>query len=138
MELIDWSEVKGLSESGWEARLGRPVTDTFSLETTVSPILEEVKLKGDEAVRRFSLMFDKVRLENLEVGDAEIREAASQVPENLKIAIEQARVNIETFHQSQIQSPEPIETMPGLRCWSRNSPIEKVGLYIPGGTARLS
>jgi histidinol dehydrogenase len=137
MELIDWRTVKGLSQSGWESRLGRPVADTFSLESTVGPILNEIKEKGDEAVRRFSLMFDKVKLENLEVGEAEIKEAASKIPENLKHAIDQARINIEIFHRSQVQIPESIETMPGLRCWSRNSPIEKVGLYIPGGTAPL-
>jgi histidinol dehydrogenase len=137
MEIIDWRSFNGSPPDGWEAKLERPVTHILSLESTVSPILKEVREKGDEAVRRFTLMFDKVRLENLEVDDKEIQQANSLVPSELKKAIEMARSNITDFHKSQLQTSEFVETMPGLRCWRRNSPIEKVGLYIPGGTAPL-
>ena len=122
---------------GWEDLLARPVIDTRSLEETVSGILAEVKEKGDEAVRQFTLQFDKVSLDNLEVSGEEMEEAASGIDPALKDAILLAKGHIEQFHRLQVQAPEYIETMPGVRCWRKAVAIEKVGLYIPGGTAPL-
>lgn len=129
--------IKYPPRSEWKKILQRPAMDTSSLESSVSNILKEVKANGDEAVRRFSLMFDKVSLSTLEVTSSEITEAVEQVPEELKQAILQAKANIECFHARQVSAVDIIETMPGVKCWRKNVPIEKVGLYIPGGTAPL-
>ncbi len=129
--------IKHPPRSDWKKILQRPAMDTSSLESSVSNILKEVKANGDEAVRRFSLMFDKVSLSTLEVTSSEITEAVEQVPEELKQAILQAKANIECFHTRQVLAVDMIETMPGVKCWRKNVPIEKVGLYIPGGTAPL-
>ena len=117
--------------------LSRPVFDTRSLELTVAGILKEVKEQGDEAIKRYSLQFDKVSPDRVEVSREEIAEAASLVSEELKTAIRQAKSNIESFHNKQAESVEPVETMPGVTCWRKTVAIEKVGLYIPGGTAPL-
>jgi histidinol dehydrogenase len=111
--------------------------DTRLLETRVADILKEVKERGDEAIRKFSLLFDKVSLADIEVSSEEIEAAIAFVDEELKAAIDQAKKNIELFHQNQLQSVEVIETMPGVQCWRKAVGIEKVGLYIPGGTAPL-
>jgi histidinol dehydrogenase len=103
----------------------------------VTNILKEVRESGDDAVRRFTQMFDKVSIENLEVKSAEINAAGDLLPEALKAAINLAKSNIERFHSLQLQHVERLETMPGVNCWRRTVPIEKVGLYIPGGTAPL-
>jgi histidinol dehydrogenase len=137
MEIIDWHAEMNPPLGGWGARLSRPSTDFFSLERTVGDILHTVKEQGDEAVRRYTLMFDKVRLENFEVTENEISEAAALIPEELKSAIDLACANINAFHKIQSFNPSAIEILPGLTCWRRNSAIEKVGLYIPGGTAPL-
>lgn len=121
----------------WKKLLQRPVFDVTSLESRVANILKEIKENGDEAVRRFTLMFDKISVDNLEVTTAEIDEAIALVPDELKTAIQQAKHNIERFHRTQISEVEVIETMPGVKCWRKSLPIERVGLYIPGGTAPL-
>jgi histidinol dehydrogenase len=121
----------------WKALLSRPSLDDSSLEASVSNILREVKQNGDEAVKRFATMFDKVTIKNFAVTAQEINEAVAQVSDELKHAIEQAKSNIEKFHRSQLKSEEPIETMPGVMCWRKSVAIEKVGLYIPGGSAPL-
>ena len=121
----------------WLGLLQRPLLDTSSLEASVSNILKEVKLTGDEAVKRFASMFDKVTLSYLPVTEEEINEAADLISNDLKKAIQQAKINIEHFHRLQLVKEEVIETMPGVRCWRKSVPIEKVGLYIPGGTAPL-
>jgi histidinol dehydrogenase len=132
MQIIKYPERKE-----WKKILQRPVMDTSALESRVSNILKEIKENGDEAVRRFSLMFDKVSISNIEVTAAEIQNAVSALPEELKQAILQARQNIERFHAPQVPVVEVVETMPGVKCWRKNLAIEKVGLYIPGGTAPL-
>ncbi|HTI08784.1 MAG TPA: histidinol dehydrogenase [Puia sp.] len=119
------------------AELSRPVLDTGSLEGRVADILQSVRVGGDEAVRRYSLQFDKVSPDRLEVSSQEIGEAASLLDESLKAAIRQAKNNIEAFHNRQIEGSGPVETMPGVSCWRKTVAIEKVGLYIPGGTAPL-
>ncbi len=121
----------------WKALLSRPSLDDSSLEASVSNILREVKQNGDEAVKRFATMFDKVTIKNFAVTAQEINEAVAQVSDELKQAIEQAKSNIEKFHRAQLKPGEPIETMPGVMCWRKSVAIEKVGLYIPGGSAPL-
>ncbi len=132
MEIIQSPDKKD-----WKKILARPVVDTKSLEFTVSNILQEVKTNGDDAVRKFSLMFDKVSLDDFAVTENEIQKAVSSVSDDLKSAIQLAQKNIELFHKKQLSEPEVIETMPGVRCWRKSVAIEKVGLYIPGGTAPL-
>lgn len=129
--------IKNPVRKEWERILRRPALDTSSLESRVTNILKEIKENGDDAVRRFSLMFDKVSLNSLEVTSSEVSEAISSLPEELKNAIQQAKQNIELFHRAQTGAAEVIETMPGVKCWRKMVPIEKVGLYIPGGTAPL-
>src|SRR5258708_17566884 len=117
--------------------LARPVFDTRSLELTVAGILKEVKEKGDEAGKKYSLQFDKVSPDPVEVSSQEIAEAASLVGSALKAAIRQAKENIEAFHGKQAEVAVPVETMAGVKCWRKAVAIDKVGLYIPGGTAPL-
>jgi len=107
------------------------------LEKKVKKILEAVKTNGDKAVRDFTEAFDGVKLKNLSASKAEIADAGKLLSEDLKQAIIAAKKNIEKFHAAQLQPVEIIETMPGIKCWRKNVAIEKVGLYIPGGTAPL-
>ncbi len=115
----------------------RPVLDTRSLEEKVAAIMAEVRRDGDTAVRKFSLAFDKSAPEVLELTAAEIAEGARGLDEALKTAIRKAAENITTFHELQLRHESSVETMPGVRCWRKSIGIEKVGLYIPGGTAPL-
>ncbi len=121
----------------WDEILKRPSIDSSFLEETVKNILHEVKLNGDEAVRKFTLQFDKADISALRVSDAEIDQAGRSLPAELKQAIITAKNNIEKFHAIQLKEVEIVETMPGVQCWRRSTPIEKVGLYIPGGSAPL-
>jgi len=121
----------------WEEILKRPSIDASSLEETVKNILDEVKANGDEAVRKFTLQFDKADIKDLRVSDNEIRQAEASVADELKQAILHAKSNIEKFHAAQFKDIEFVETMPGVQCWRRSVPIEKVGLYVPGGSAPL-
>lgn len=132
MQVIKYPE-----KTEWKKICKRPAIDISSLEATVSNILKEVKENADQAVRRFTVMFDKVSLDDIQVPQQEIKEAASLISEELKKAIEQAKSNIEKFHAKQLTGIEVVETMPGVRCWRKCVAIEKVGLYIPGGTAPL-
>ena len=124
-------------KSTWRELLQRPVFETVSMEKTVSDILQSIKKEGDNAVKRYTLQFDQVAMEALQVSEAEMQEAIQSLNEDLKKAIQIAKTNIETFHRQQIQPIEVVETMPGVRCWRKSVGIEKVGLYIPGGTAPL-
>ncbi|HEX8357908.1 MAG TPA: histidinol dehydrogenase [Segetibacter sp.] len=124
-------------KKAWKKLLVRPALDNSSLEASVANILKEVKQNGDEAVRRFSSMFDKVSINKLQVTDEEMSEADAAVPDELKAAIQQAKANIEKFHAVQDKTEVVIETMPGIKCWRKSVAIEKVGLYIPGGSAPL-
>jgi histidinol dehydrogenase len=123
--------------SQWPALLQRPVLDTTALETSVSNILAAVKQEGDAAVRRYAQQFDKVQLTALEVCPAEFAHATNVLDADLKKAILQAKHNIEVFHKAQQEQSRIIETMPGVQCWRKPVAIEKVGLYIPGGSAPL-
>jgi histidinol dehydrogenase len=121
----------------WKQLLERPVLDATSLEATVSNILQEVKEGGDEALKRFSLIFDKSIIEDLKVSTTETDDAENTISEELKAAIQVAKNNIELFHSKQKVQESVVETMIGVRCWRKAVAIEKVGLYIPGGSAPL-
>jgi histidinol dehydrogenase len=123
--------------SEWPKLLQRPSMDTSALEATVTGILDSVKTTGDLALRNYSLKFDKATITELLVTKGEIEEAEKLVSQDLKSAIQQAKENIEEFHRSQLQNEPVIETMSGVACWRKSVAIDKVGLYIPGGTAPL-
>lgn len=129
--------IKYPDKKEWGEILKRPSFDSSSLEETVKHILAEVKEKGDEAVKKFTLQFDKADINDLRIGENEIDEAENFLSTELKQAIVRAKGNIETFHRAQLRPGEFVETMPGVECWRKTVPIEKVGLYIPGGTAPL-
>ena len=115
----------------------RPVMNTESLFDTVRDIIRAVRAEGDKAVLRYEAQFDKVQLEALEVTPQEFDEAEALVSEELKDAIRLAAENIGTFHAAQRFEPRKVETQPGVTCWQKAVPIERVGLYVPGGTAPL-
>lgn len=123
--------------SEWQKIVERPHLDVSQLNETVASVLADVKLRGDEAVKGYELKFDHVDLASLEVTKDEIAEAEKLVTKELKEAIQLAHANIKTFHESQRFRSKKIETQPGVTCWQKSVPIEKVGLYIPGGTAPL-
>ncbi len=125
------------SRKEWQRLLSRPAMDVTTLFDTVRTVLEEVRREGDAAVKRYEEKFDKVKLAALEVSDAEIEDARSLVSEELKQAIRTAKANIETFHAAQRFTGHKVETTEGVTCWQKAVAIEKVGLYIPGGTAPL-
>ncbi len=134
MEIIDIQAAVTPPAGGW---LRRPVIDNRRLEETVSAIIAEVRKGGDAAVRKYTLQFDGSAPEVLEFGREEIAAGAGLVDEELKAAIRMAAEHIYAFHRSQQRREEAVETMPGVRCWRKPVAIEKVGLYIPGGTAPL-
>ena len=121
----------------WAELLKRPTQDVSTLFENVSAILKNVKANGDNAVRDYEERFDKVKLESLAVTPEEMKEAEAQVPIELKVAILLAQRNIYTFHKKQKFEGKKVETMEGVTCWQKAVGIEKVGLYIPGGTAPL-
>lgn len=121
----------------WKEILQRPAIETGALFGTVSNVLDDVRLNGDEALRRYELEFDHVNLEKLNVEDGEFYEAVNYIPEDLKKAIDVAYSNIHKFHSAQRFEEIKVETSPGVTCIQRSVPISKVGLYIPGGTAPL-
>lgn len=117
--------------------LRRPVTDTAILEETVTSVFTAVKTGGDAAVLDLTLRYDRAVLKSLKVTKAEIAAAEKEISPKLKMAIRTAMENIELFHRSQLAEEKIVGTMPGVWCWQRPVPIERVGLYIPGGTAPL-
>lgn len=124
-------------KSDWKELLKRPVNDPNQMEETVALILDEVKRDGDKAVRKFTLLYDGVQLDELTVSPAEFAKADTLVDEKLKEAIQIAAGNIRKFHGTQFEKTKVIETMPGVKCWRKSVPIGSVGLYIPGGSAPL-
>ena len=121
----------------WQSILARPAQDLRELEAPVSAILQEVATRGDDALLDFTARFDGVRLAELAVSAEEIALAAEEVSPALQEAIRTAKQNIEAFHRAQQDATPTVETMPGVRCWRRSVGIERVGLYVPGGTAPL-
>lgn len=132
MILIDYPE-----KSQWQELLKRPIMNTESLFGTVQGIIDRVKAEGDEAVLQYEMQFDKVSLSALTVSSEEFDEAENLIDEELKAAIRLAAENISAFHAAQRFVGKKVETQPGVTCWQKAVPIEKVGLYIPGGTAPL-
>ena len=125
------------NQSNWESILQRPTQSVEAIESIVNTVFLAVKQEGDSAISRYTTQFDKVDLNSFFVTQEEIDAASELVSENLKLAIQQAKSNIETFHNAQKTTPINVETQPGVRCWQEKRPIESVGLYIPGGTAPL-
>jgi histidinol dehydrogenase len=125
------------AQQEWTKLASRPVQDYHSLQKPVRKILEKVKEKGDKALLKFTKQFDGVKIKTLSVSPEEIQEAGNQLSDELKSAIAIAAANIEKFHVAQINLVEKISTMPGIECWRQSTGIEKVGLYIPGGSAPL-
>ena len=121
----------------WPELLKRPALQVESLFDTVRTILDRVKADGDRAVLAYEEQFDRVKLSSLAVGEEEMQEAEDLLDEELKSAIRLAKQNIETFHAAQRFTSKRVETQPGVTCWQKAVPIERVGLYIPGGTAPL-
>ena len=121
----------------YKTLLQRPHKDAADLGAVVASVLKDVREGGDKAVLRYEAMFDKVELASLAVTEEEILEAEAQVADELKDAIRLAHANICRFHEAQRMSVVRVETSPGVHCWQKSVPIEKVGLYIPGGTAPL-
>lgn len=118
-------------------KIERPHKDAAELSAIVSGVLEDIKLRGDEAVKEYELKFDKVQLDSLKVTNEEIAEAEQLVSKELKDALILAHDNISTFHSAQKFQGKRIETCKGVTCWQKSVAIEKVGLYVPGGTAPL-
>lgn len=121
----------------WKTIVERPHLDTTLLNQTVASVLADVKQRGDEAVKGYELKFDHIDLDSLSVSEAEMQEAEKTIPDDLKKAIVMAHGNIKKFHESQRFHSRKVETQPGVVCWQKSVAIEKVGLYIPGGTAPL-
>lgn len=129
--------IKYPAKEEWSEIVKRPHLDVSQLNATVQGVLDDVKNHGDEAVKRYEEKFDHARLDSLAVTEAEIEEAEKMVSQKLKDALHLAHHNIAEFHHSQKFDGVKVETCPGVTCWQKSVAIEKVGLYIPGGTAPL-
>ena len=129
--------IKYPNQTEWAALLERPHRDASELRETVQTVLDQIRQYGDSAVKAFEEKFDKVKLDSLAVSEAEMTEAEGLVSDDLKEALILSHANIEKFHASQKFEGEKVETAPGVVCWQKSVAIEKVGLYIPGGTAPL-
>lgn len=121
----------------WESILQRPVKEAQALTVTVTDILDTVARDGDTALLAYNKKFDGVDLQDLLVSPEEVVTAIASTPQDLKDAIGLAKQNIEAFHRAQVAEEEVVETMPGVRCWRKSVAIERVGLYVPGGSAPL-
>lgn len=121
----------------WEEIIQRPTFDNSQLRDLVSGLLQQIKEGGDKVLKELEAKFDHCELTELKVSDAELQEAAANIDKTLAAAIEQAAKNISKFHESQRGSYQKVETQPGVTCWQKAIAIDRVGLYIPGGTAPL-
>ena len=124
-------------QSEWDKLIERPTASYDDLEDLVSNVFEQIKTRGDDAIFEYTNEFDKVQIHKLQVDKKEILNGVNNVPKDLKNAIQKAKNNIEKFHKAQITKTVKVETQPGVNCWQKKQPIEKVGLYIPGGSAPL-
>ncbi len=129
--------IKYPDKNDWSEMIKRPVIENSFLDKMVKKILDKVKAKGDKALKKFTKDLDGVKLRKLSVTEKEISAAEKLITLELKEAIQQAKTNIERFHSAQKEEIKEIETMPGIKCWRRSVGIEKVGIYIPGGSAPL-
>ncbi|HNC32248.1 MAG TPA: histidinol dehydrogenase [Cyclobacteriaceae bacterium] len=125
------------SAKTWPELCARPQVELEFLENSVKNILARVQRSGDDALRELTKQLDRAEVKQLQVSEKEIREAVDTVPQDLKDAIAAAANNIGKFHEAQRQTPLPVETMPGVKCWRKAVPIQRVGVYIPGGSAPL-
>ncbi len=132
MQFIKYSD-----KESWKKILKRPTIDNSTLENSVLAILNDVKENGDAAVKKYTLIFDRTELNSLEVTKEEFSAADKKVSKELKSAIQVAKKNIEKFHLAQKEKVKIIEISKGVKCWRKSIPIEKIGLYIPGGSAPL-
>ncbi len=128
---------KNPPRKNWQSLCQRPTSSVADIENTVTQIFDEVKQKGDKAVRKYTSFFDNTVLDEIAVAPQKFKEAENAVPESLKRAILMAKSNIEKFHKAQIGTNKLVTTQSGINCWIEKRPIERVGLYIPGGTAPL-
>lgn len=128
---------KNSPKSQWSTLTQRPTQSFAEIEETVKTIFKEIQIKGDTAVAKYTSLFDGIKIENFLVTENEIKEAEKQVSTELKQAIAIAKSNIYKFHSAQKSSKIEVETTEGVLCWQEKRPIQKVGLYIPGGTAPL-
>lgn len=124
-------------KSDWAGIIRRPVLEKKNLRATITEVFEKVKNDGDSALQYYTSKFDGVKLDSFKVSQEEIEKAINEVSDELKAAIQHAKKNIETFHRAQEEEIKKIETVPGVECWRESRGIEKVGIYIPGGTAPL-
>ena len=131
------SLIKYPAQSTWESILQRPTQSVEAVESIVNEVFLAVKQEGDLAIKRYTKQFDEAELKSVFVSQNEIDSASEVVSKDLKEAIQQAKSNIEVFHNAQKTTKVDVETQPGVRCWQEKRPIETVGLYIPGGTAPL-
>lgn len=129
--------IKNPLETTWDDLCSRPEVKREDLEQIVGKIIDDVRHEGDDAILQYIRLFDTLELTSLSVSSKEIQKAVKHVPDNLKDAIILAKNNIEKFHRNELTQEAPIETVNGVRCWRKCVPIEKVGLYIPGGSAPL-
>lgn len=129
--------IKYPSRNEWDKITERPHLDTLALHEKVNGILNDIRENGDRSVRSYVEQFQGVKLSDLEVSEKEFAEADASIDQKLKDAILTAKENIAAFHASQAIAPQKVETSPGVRCWQKAVGIERVGLYIPGGTAPL-
>lgn len=125
------------NKENWEGLLARPQLEQQSLENLILDIFDKVKEEGDQALIEFAEKFDNTKLDSILVSKEEIESASNNLDSQLKNAIQTAKANIEKFHKNQELKEEIVETQPGVKCWRKALPIEKVGLYIPGGSAPL-
>jgi histidinol dehydrogenase len=129
--------IKYPAKETWDEILTRPTIDNKQLLKQVGKILQDVKQKGDTAVKKYTKKFDGIALRKIQVDAKEIKKAEALISIELKQAIDQAYANILLFHNTQKETAKEVETMPGVHCWRKSIPLERVGLYIPGGTAPL-
>lgn len=121
----------------WKNLTKRPVLPQLDVDALVTQVFNEISRNGDVALKKYTALFDGAAPETIKVTDAQITGAVEQLPQDLKAAIQTARDNIYTFHASQKEAVQIIETTPGVTCWRESRPIERVGIYIPGGSAPL-
>ena len=124
-------------EATWESILQRPTSNYADLDEIVSQIFKEVQTKGDGAVSKYTSLFDGITVDDTLVSDQEIALSSNEISDELKAAINLAKANIEKFHEAQKSQKIEVETIEGVECWQEKRPIQKIGLYIPGGTAPL-
>lgn len=124
-------------QENWASLLERPTKTVDDIEATVKEIFTAVQNKGDKAVQQYTTQFDGIALDTILVSDDEVQNAIASVSDELKAAIQLAKSNIEKFHSAQKTNRVSVETAPGVECWQEKRPIQKIGLYIPGGTAPL-